>query len=409
MPASALKNSPELKALIEEALANNPQIKVARKKYEAARFRVPQASALPDPMFGTAYMGEMVETRLGPQEAMYEFEQEIPFPGKLIQKHKMVKAEMQLAEAQLRAAERDITAKVSQAYYDLFAYQQAAEIAEEMNRVVKDAEALVGANYASMRSVQADVAGARVSSAEVMEQWLMLQQQRDSVAEYLNALLNRQESQPWDALTEPDLPSLPPLEELLEKMDANPSILEATAMAKRERHAYALAKYENAPDFSIGFQYTQIGNGMTNDPDDGRDAWMIPIKVTLPLWQNRIGPGIKEARNNLQSSEAGLEDIRNMTIYELKNAYLEFVAQSRIATLYRDTTIPQTEMALHANQAGYESGQIDAFMFIESERTFLAARVAYYRALASALKSFSEIERLVGSNIHLHEVNHEEQ
>ena len=38
--------------LIEEALQNNPEILAAKKRWEVFKEKVPQASALEDPMFG---------------------------------------------------------------------------------------------------------------------------------------------------------------------------------------------------------------------------------------------------------------------------------------------------------------------------------------------------------------------
>ena len=42
----------KLDDLIEEALKNNKDIESAHRQLEAARFRIPQSSALPDPMVG---------------------------------------------------------------------------------------------------------------------------------------------------------------------------------------------------------------------------------------------------------------------------------------------------------------------------------------------------------------------
>jgi outer membrane protein TolC len=40
-----------LSDLTQEALKNSPEIKASLSKIEAARYRVPQAKSLPDPMF----------------------------------------------------------------------------------------------------------------------------------------------------------------------------------------------------------------------------------------------------------------------------------------------------------------------------------------------------------------------
>jgi hypothetical protein len=58
-------------------MANNPDIRAAQQRWEAAKAFVPQVKTLPDPMLNLGY--ENVEER----EIMYGFSQEIPFPGKV--------------------------------------------------------------------------------------------------------------------------------------------------------------------------------------------------------------------------------------------------------------------------------------------------------------------------------------
>jgi len=167
-------------------------------------------------------------------------------------------------------------------------------------------------------------------------------------------------------------------------------------MARKEKHALALSRYENAPDFFVGFQYVEIGDGTTSNPDDGQDAWMIPIKVTIPLWQNRIGSAVREARSNLKASEAQLKESINLSEYELKNAYFQFVSQRQIAELYKNAYLPQSDLILQSRQAGYESAKVSVVDLIESERMYFETRINYYQILAGALKSYAEIERLIG-------------
>jgi len=72
-----------LESLIEEALENNPGIRVAEKRWKAAKYKSGYVKGLPDPMISYTYFGENVETRVGPQEHKYGASQKIPFPGKL--------------------------------------------------------------------------------------------------------------------------------------------------------------------------------------------------------------------------------------------------------------------------------------------------------------------------------------
>ena len=391
-----------LEAIMQEALRNNREIAALREQWTAMKHRIPQASALPDPMVGYSFMGpNMIETRVGPREEVYEFEQMIPFPGKLYEKRQMASAEAEAAEAEFKAVEREVVFKVSEAYYDLYATQAILQVTENIQELLKKFENIAQSRYASQQSEQRDVAKAQAEVSDNLKQIFILRQQKESLAAMLNALLNRRSAGGIEEIEEPKLPPLNlSLEELLERAKKNrPELLEAIAVRARDQHANALAKYEYAPDFFVGFEYSKIGEGMTTDPDDGQDAWMIPIKVTVPLWQNRIIPAVQEAKRNLKSSEAKLENIENLTEYELKNAFYRFQSAYKIVELYNNALIPQAELAFRSDQAGYEAGRTDILNLLDSERVFFNAKMAYYQAFADALKSFATIERILGADL----------
>ncbi len=403
-PGFAQEMNPQpavLEDLIKEALANNRELQAAREELQAARHRVPQSSALPDPTLGYAVMGPDLETRLGPQEGIYEFEQMIPFPGKLFEKRKMAAAEVEAASAKLKLVEREVVFKVTEVYYDLSALDATLQVVEEVKQTLKNFESIASARYSSEKGEQRDVAKAQVEVSEALERIYMLDQQRESLAAMLNALLNRRPPGSFAGFEFSELPVLSlSLEDLLLKARENrPELLEAMAARKREQHANALAKYEYSPDISVGFQYTQIGEGMTSEPDDGKDAWMVPLKITFPLWQNRIVPAVQEAKRNLKASEARLEQAENFTDYEIKNAYYRFTSARKISELYRNALIPEAELAFRSDQAGYEGGKTDILNLIDSERVYLNAKIAYYQALNETLKNFAALERIAGTGL----------
>lgn len=402
LPAQeTVRPSVPLEELLKEALANNRGLEAAREELQAAKHRVPQASALPDPMAGYAVMGPMLETPLGPQKDVYEFEQMIPFPGKLLERRKIALSEVDAASAHLRQVERELVLNVSQTYYDLYAVEATIAAVEEILDLLKKFEAIAESRYASRQGEQRDVAKAQAKVSGTLQELFVLRQQRQTLGAFINTLLDRRSSAPLDKVSAPVLPKLElSLEQLLQRsMENRPELLAAAAMRGRQEHAHALAKFEYMPDISVGFQYTRIGGGMTTDPDDGRDAWMVPIKVTLPLWQNRIIPAVLEAKRNLNASEANLRQAENLAEYEIKNAYYRFTAGRQVVELYENALIPQAKLAFSSDQAGYEAGRTDVLNFLDSEEVYRNAKIAYYQALADALKNFAAIERAVGVDI----------
>lgn len=392
----------KLDSLVEEALVNNPGIKAAEAEWQAAELKVPQSSALPDPTVGYTVMGPMLETRVGPQEEAYEFEQMIPFPGKLIEKRKIAKAEAKSAQARLSKAQRDIIFKVSETYYDFYSVEESLQTTQEVHSLLVNFQKTVQSLYTSLKGTQKDINRAQIEASEVLRKMYLLRQQKQSLLGMLSVLVNRniieEELIPFPVLETPH--DQFELDQLLKIADKNhPELKEAVSLVNRDQHASRLSKYEYAPDISIGFQYFGIGSGDTSDPDDGRDAWMIPIKVTIPLWQNRIVPAVKEAKGNLKASEARLKDAQNLSAYEVKNAFYKFSTSKDVVDLYEKVLIPQAKLALDSNMAAYETGKGDLSNLIESERSYLNSKIAYYEALAESLKNFVALERTVGIDL----------
>ncbi|MBI2496221.1 MAG: TolC family protein [Candidatus Omnitrophica bacterium] len=352
-------------------------------------------------MVGYMVMGKMLETSLGPQKNIFEAEQMVPFPGKLWEKRQIAGAEAQASKAKLQMTERDVMLKVSETYYDLYATDAVLGAVEEIDEALKKFEGIAQARYAAQGGSQRDVAKAQAEVSDVLQRLLMLRQQRETVAAMLNALLDRDPHTPVGRAEQPELPMLSQtLEELLAMAEKKrPELGEASAMVKREKHANTLAKLEYLPDVSVGFQYNRIGAGTTTMANDGRDAWMVPLKINVPLWQNRLIPGVLEAKHNLRTSQAKLAQAENLTEYEVKDAYYRFTAAKQIVEVYQNALIPEAELAFQSDQAGYEAGRVDVLNLIDSERVYLNAQVAYYQALAEALKSFATLERSVGTEL----------
>ena len=329
----------------------------------------------------------------------------IPFPGKLVEKEKIAASEARAFEARLKGLQRDIVFKVTEAYDDLYRIEKTLKVTEEVRDLLIKFESAAQSRYASLAGSQRDVARAQSEVSETLERLFMLQKEKETLVALLNSLLDRRDDGSsligqFDT-TDPSMPQLTQgLDELLTEARTNrPEVLEGEAMKEKEEHARALARYEYAPDLTVGFQYIRIGAGDTSDPDDGKDAWMIPLRITIPWWQGRAGAAVEESRSNLKSSEAKLKNVRNVAEYELKNAYYRFNAQKKTVELYQSALIPQAELAFHSDQAGYEAGKTDILNFIDSERVYWNARSAYYEAFSEALKSFAAIERAVGKNL----------
>jgi outer membrane protein TolC len=115
-----------LHALIEEALAQNPEIIAMRRNFDLLRARVPQAKALPEPLLNFGYTGNAVplppfDIQKGdPASArVVSVTQEIPYPGKLAIKGKMANVAAEAEWWNYEQVQWNVIAEVKDVYYDL--------------------------------------------------------------------------------------------------------------------------------------------------------------------------------------------------------------------------------------------------------------------------------------------------
>src|SRR5574341_1342578 len=103
----------ELGRLVHEALENNPDLRAAQQRWEAAKALIPQVKTLPDPMLNLGY------TKVEEREVMYGVSQEVPFPGKLRLRGEVATREAERLEQESLAVPLRIIARLKEAFYDL--------------------------------------------------------------------------------------------------------------------------------------------------------------------------------------------------------------------------------------------------------------------------------------------------
>ena len=391
----------QLNDLIQAVLTRNPGILAANAEWEAAQKRIAIDSSLPDPVGGIDLMGPSRQTRAGPEMQRFSISQEVPFPAKLLEKRKMAKEEARAVHLRHLAMERDIVNKITRLYYELYFVDASIQTIEEIKALLKKIEGAAEARYASSSGTQRDVAKAQAEVSMSLERLFGLKQERESVVAMINSLLDHD---PMETLGQAVLPEKPVLKQSLVELvnlavENRQEIKEMEALVAKSKYSKTLAKLANIPDLNIGFEYTVVGSGSTTDPEDGKDNWMFPVRFNIPIWQNRIIPEIGEAQKMVEASQAKLLEAKNTAFYEVKDAYYRFDTGMKITELYETAVIPQAQIALSADQAGYEAGNTDFLNLLDSERVYLNAKLASVRLYTEALKSYADLVRASGLNL----------
>ncbi|NQU73498.1 MAG: TolC family protein [Candidatus Omnitrophica bacterium] len=390
-----------LASLIVEALSNSPALQAAYNNWKAAEHRVKYVSGLPDPRASYTHFGENVETRVGPQERKYGVSQKIPFPGKLHLKAKSQAKHAEMVKAKYEAAKREIIKDVYFVYYDIFWVDKAITVTEEEKAILESLEKTAQRKYESTFASQQDVIKAQVELLKLIDKLFQLRQNRRSLVSKLNSILDRPKGTGLGQVENVKPVKFGYQLEELHKMaqESRQELVAANLDMERARYEKSLAGLDYLPDFTLGFDYVQVGEGYTSSTDDGQDAWTGTVAVNVPIWFDKLGAQLKEKKAALEASKKDYQNIENSVAYEIEDLYFKITTYKDIVSLYETALIPQTEQAFESARTSYETGSVDFLNWLDSERVLLQTRLAYYKIVTDYLKSIAYMERVVGRDL----------
>lgn len=184
------------------------------------------------------------------------------------------------------------------------------------------------------------------------------------------------------------LPSVPSAETLAARLDASPSVARwQTELAQREARR-AHVRSERVPDVTL-----HAGPRYHSGPDDA--VLVVGFSVPLPLWDRRRG-ALAESEFGIAKLAAEARAARVRSVTDLATARVGLEAASEEAELLRERVLPGTERAVEALRRGYQQGRFAQIEVLDAERSRLAAREQYLRALVEAHHDAQQIERLTG-------------
>ena len=397
---------PDLRAYIDAAVERNPAVLESQARFAAARQRVPQVTALPDPVVSFTQALRSVETRVGPQLNSVTLSQSFPWFGTLELQGRVVLMEATALHHLYQAARRDVIAQVKETYYDLGYIDAALGLAGEEQSLLEHYETLARARYATGQGLQQAVIRLQAEITRVVDRRLLLERQRATLAAYLNTLRDRPPEAP--------LPDVPPLMRPAAAIDRQQlyrlgeayrhELQAASALIEGSERSIELARKSARPDFTASLGLTNVGRrneaaGLPLPPDDGRNALSVSLGISLPIWGAKYRGGVEQANAELRANTQRRSAARNAMEMEVQEAVVRMETLDRQIDLLDTVLIPQTEEALRATETAYETGELGVLELLDSERTVIDVRSMRARYLSDLLNALTALERAIGTSV----------
>ena len=383
--------------LIEAALASNPELTAMRREFDAARARVPQAKALPDPVVSfmnntqsnpipfAGLKGDFSEITLG-------VSQDLPWFGVRRLRGQAASAEAEVKFQDYLSAAWQLAADVKMTYYDLYNLDRARAVLARDKDILDKIAQVAEARYSVGKAQQVDVINARVEITELTHRQGQLEAKRSVTAAQLNKLLFRDpETEVGELAALKMSPEPPPMEELLRMASENAPDLKRNrfridAGNKALRLAERQARY---PEVGLNFSY--------HNRPAFPDYYSFGVTFRLPLYAaTKQRYAVEEQTANLAASQARLDASLSLIGYRLREARVRSTTTARLIRLHEQGLIPQGTLALDSALAAYQVGNVDFPTVLMALKRVLDYELEYYELLTGYQKALAEMERFTG-------------
>lgn len=365
------------------ASKNNPEVKSAYLKFEAALQKSPQVSALPDPTFSVSAFGKMIETRVGPQEARFTLTQMFPWFGTLAAKENAANLMAEAAFQMYLDTKNEVFFNVKKVYAEMFELQQIIMLEQENLEILNSYKKLALSKFENGKGAMVDVVRIDIKRNESLTNIQILQKRKEPLETAFNSMLNR------ESLFEIQFPTeLPKANLNLNiKTDSlfnnNPKVVQLDRQKEAFEAQKIVAIKEGYPKIGVGLDYSIISK--RDVPDlamNGQDAIMPMLSVTLPVFRKKYKGAQKEAEYMIAATEEKKVAVTNNLMANYSSAQYDVSKSIDLLNLF-DIQLKSTNQAIALLIAAYSNSGSD---FVEILR-LNQDELMYEKAIAAEIKN----------------------
>ena len=403
--ASASSNDfPGLRALIAEALGNNPEIQAALRERDAARHRIAPAEALDDPVLEAGVINMPLASSTFNREdmtmKMIGLSQRVPFPGKRGLRKDVAARDAEAVEHGYAETVNRVAREIKIAYFDLGLTLEMIRLVEKNKNILNEFLHIAEDHYAVGRGNQADVLKAQTQVSRMTDELFRLAREQSTLEAELIRTLGRGSDlaapippppSPGDLSGEPlDLAALRDV-----ALAQRPRLLALQSLVARNDKALELARKNYYPDLDLRMAYGQRDNML--DGTKRPDMVSFTVAINLPVWRgNKLEPRELESLATRDQALGIYQAQRNEVGAQLRQQVATAEQSLKSARLYQDAILPQARLTVESALAAYRVNRVDFLTLLDSQMTVFNYEISLAQATASYNKTLVEIDLLTG-------------
>ena len=381
---STLTNAQSLDDYFKLAAENNPGLQAKYKSFEAAMQKVTQVSSLPDPNLSFGYFVSPVETRVGPQRARFSLTQMFPWFGTLKAQEDAATLMAEATYQEFLDARNKLYYQVSASYYPLYELQKLISIEEENQRILSSYKEIATIQFQNDKGSMVDVLRVDIMLKDATSNLSILEQKQKPLVTRFNKLLNRSDD---DNIVVPDSLftfSLPANYRKDSLLASNPILDELELKIEASKASEQAAIKQGLPKLGVGLDYVIVGQRTDMSvPDNGKDAFMPMVSVSLPIFRGKYKAAQKEAQLMQESYSLQREEATNRLTSSYDMIWFEIQKQVELIQLYEEQ-IQESGQSLNLLFSAYSNSGKDFEEVLRMQQQILK----YQKMKATALSEY---------------------
>ena len=409
-PDSADLTGPQpVEVFIHRALAENRTVQAAYHNVQSLKARVPQVMTLDDPVLSNTIFPI---PSVAPQYSLMGYNpynvtlaQQFPWCGTLRLRGEAAERDVQVALAELAAAQLDAVAAVKRAYDNLYAGLEIEEVLRENRAVLEDFRAIARERL-STGGTQQDVIRAGTLLSELDRS---LAENQQGIASARAALARQVHLRPDTAFR--TLPSLSlaavptELDRLMQLAVATrPELRGRLAAVARDEKAVELARLRFYPGVTLGLTIMDMSktNAVTPQTASGTPNIGLFVAFNLPVYRAKYQAGVCEAQQRTLADARLYEAQCDETASEIQESMVQVKTQQGVLALLRDSILPRAKESFELARSDYAKTNVDYATVQSALREVLQVRLQIAQVEAEMGKAIAGLERAVGCEINEH-------
>jgi outer membrane protein TolC len=351
-------NAQELEVLIDEALANNPEIQKFELQYKRVSEKVNEVNTIPNTEFGVGYFVSEPETRTGAQRFKVSAKQMFPWFGNISARENYVSSLADAKYEDIVISKRKLITSVSQSYYMLYENKAKQKVLSENIELLETYETMALTSVEVGKASAVDVLRLQMRQNELQQLKEILQQQYLAEQTNINNLLNRANNVDVTIIDELMIPS-EDFEINTKSLELHPELIKFDKLYESVAQSELLNQKESNPMFGFGIDYINVDKRPNMSfSDNGKDIIMPMVSVSIPIFNKKYKSISKQ--NELEQQEINSQ--KEERLNRLETLLDKAINNRKSATISYKTQTKNFKQAKDAEQIlikSYETGTID--------------------------------------------------